>query len=82
MFDADRIEWLSFDCYGTLVDWETGICRAVSNVLVPHGVELSDADILSLFFRGRASCSANVWVSGILGRFVSSDGGNREKARA
>ncbi len=49
MFDADRIEWLSFDCYGTLVDWETGICRAVANVLAPHGVKLSDADILSLF---------------------------------
>lgn len=49
MFDADRYEWLSFDCYGTLVDWESGICRAVSEVLEPHGVELSDPEILVLF---------------------------------
>ena len=25
MLDFNRYEWLSFDCYGTLVDWETGI---------------------------------------------------------
>ncbi len=49
MFDAARYEWLSFDCYGTLVDWETGICRAVSDVLATYGVKLNDADILSLF---------------------------------
>ena len=24
MLDVDRFERLSFDCYGTLVDWETG----------------------------------------------------------
>ena len=25
MLDFNRYEWLSFDCYGTLVDWETGL---------------------------------------------------------
>lgn len=49
MFDADRFEWLSFDCYGTLVDWETGICRAVSDVLASYGVKLSYVEILSRF---------------------------------
>ena len=24
MLDVDRFERLSFNCYGTLVDWETG----------------------------------------------------------
>ncbi len=49
MLDDDQFEWLSFDCYGTLVDWESGICDAVSNVLVQHGVNMSGAEILEMF---------------------------------
>ena len=25
MLDFSRFEYLSFDCYGTLIDWESGI---------------------------------------------------------
>ena len=49
MLDFDRFEWLSFDCYGTLVDWETGISRAVAGVLESHGMPKSRAEILALF---------------------------------
>lgn len=28
----DQIHWLTFDCYGTLVDWEAGISRALAKV--------------------------------------------------
>ena len=47
--DFDRIEWVSFDCYGTLVDWETGISAAVGEVLESHGVRKSRAEVLALF---------------------------------
>lgn len=47
--DFGRFEWLSFDCYGTLVDWESGICAAVSDVLESHGVQRSRAEILALY---------------------------------
>ena len=47
--DFDRIEWVSFDCYGTLVDWETGISTAAGEVLESHGVSKSRAEILALF---------------------------------
>ncbi len=47
--DFDRIEWVSFDCYGTLVDWETGISTAVGEVLESHGVRKSRAEVLALF---------------------------------
>jgi len=30
---------LSFDCYGTLIDWETGILQALAPWLERHGVE-------------------------------------------
>ncbi len=49
MVDFSNIEWVSFDCYGTLVDWETGISSAVSKVLEPYGIAKTDAEILELF---------------------------------
>ncbi len=49
MLNTNRYEWLSFDCYGTLIDWETGICRAVSGVLDSCGIKVSDKEILALF---------------------------------
>ena len=47
--DFNRFEWISFDCYGTLVDWETGISMAVSEVLEAHGLSRTKAEVLSLF---------------------------------
>lgn len=49
MLDFDRYEWLSFDCYGTLIDWETGISDAVSAVLESHDMRLPRDEILELF---------------------------------
>ena len=49
MLDVDRFEWLSFDCYGTLVDWETGVSGAVGEVLKSHGLLKSRAEVLALF---------------------------------
>ncbi len=47
--DFKRVEWLSFDCYGTLVDWETGISTAIAEVLEAHEIRRSRAEILTLF---------------------------------
>ena len=49
MLDFGRFEWLSFDCYGTLVDWETGISGAVGAVLESHGMRMSRGKILGLY---------------------------------
>ena len=49
MLDFNRFEWVSFDCYGTLVDWETGISGAVGEVLGLHGVRMSRGEILGLY---------------------------------
>ena len=45
----DQFEVLSFDCYGTLIDWETGILSALNPLLREKGVQLSDAEILELY---------------------------------
>ena len=49
MLDFNRYQWLSFDCYGTLVDWETGISDAVAGVFAGHGVRRTKDEILALF---------------------------------
>ena len=49
MHDFGGFEWISFDCYGTLIDWETGISEAVGDLLEKHGIRRSRAEILALF---------------------------------
>jgi 2-haloacid dehalogenase len=45
----DRFRALSFDCYGTLIDWESGLLGAVRPILGSHGHNLSDARILEIY---------------------------------
>ncbi len=47
--DWTRIEWLSFDCYGTLIDWETGILDYLRPLLRAKGCECPDSQILNLY---------------------------------
>ena len=49
MLDFTRYEILTFDCYGTLVDWETGILAALRRVLSAHGKQIDDATLLQLY---------------------------------
>ena len=49
MIQLDRYEFITFDCYGTLVDWSSGILAALGRVLEAHGVRSSEADILELY---------------------------------
>ena len=49
--DFSRFTTISFDCYGTLIDWESGILPVLRGVLRSHGQSqsLSDAAILELY---------------------------------
>ncbi len=49
MLDFDRFTHLTFDCYGTLIDWERGILAALRPVLDRHGVTIADDDALALY---------------------------------
>lgn len=49
MLDIGSFEVLTFDCYGTLIDWEAGILAAVRPVLEVHAIGIADADVLTLF---------------------------------
>jgi 2-haloacid dehalogenase len=49
MLDFSRFEYLSFDCYGTLIDWESGILGYLRPLLKSKGCEVSDGEILNLY---------------------------------
>jgi 2-haloacid dehalogenase len=46
-FESFRI--LSFDCYGTLIDWETGLLSALTPILERHGCKAPSNVILEAF---------------------------------
>jgi 2-haloacid dehalogenase len=49
MLDFTRYEILTFDCYGTLINWEAGILPALRRVLSAHNKEIDDATLLKLY---------------------------------
>ena len=46
---ANDYDVLSFDCYGTLVDWETAIIQYLQPVLLSHDVHVFDGTILEFY---------------------------------
>jgi 2-haloacid dehalogenase len=59
MLDFDRFQVLTFDCYGTLINWEAGIFSALRPILSAHNKEIADATLLKLYgdFEQRAEQS-------------------------
>ena len=53
--DYGRFEALTFDCYGTLIDWETGILAGLRPVLATRGIEPPDDELLEAFARVEAA---------------------------
>ncbi len=47
MSDFDRFEAMSFDCYGTLIDWETGITNALKPWATRNGLDLDGEAIIA-----------------------------------
>jgi 2-haloacid dehalogenase len=57
--DFSGFQAISFDCYGTLINWEAGILPALRGVLSNHGQNLPDSNILELYgeFEGEAEAT-------------------------
>jgi 2-haloacid dehalogenase len=54
MMHFENFTHLTFDCYGTLIDWETGILAAVTPVLARRGVSATAEQILRLYVKHEA----------------------------
>lgn len=53
-----HFECLSFDCYGTLIDWETGISSALRPILEAHEVSADHDALLELFGKAETGIEA------------------------
>ena len=49
MLDFNQFEVVSFDCYGTLIDWESGILLPLKQLLSNREIDFSDDGTLELF---------------------------------
>lgn len=47
--DFSRFTTISFDCYGTLIEWEAGILPVLRALLANHNCKLADSAILELY---------------------------------
>lgn len=56
------IDALTFDCYGTMIDWESGILAALRPVLEAHGAARDDESLLELFAHHEAALEAGPYL--------------------
>ena len=60
--DFGRFDVLTFDCYGTLIDWETGIARALRVALGEHASDVHDEDLLTSFAKHEATAEGGPYL--------------------
>ena len=49
MLDFSQFRCLTFDCYGTMMDWESGILAALQPIMRRHGKQVTDSQLLSMY---------------------------------
>jgi len=59
--NSDELEWhrfraLTFDCYGTLIDWEAGIISVLRPWAERHHIAAEDGELLTAFGEVEARC--------------------------
>jgi 2-haloacid dehalogenase len=61
--DFAAFDALTFDTYGTLIDWEAGILAAFAPALAAHGAHPGDEDLLERYARHEATLEAGSYRS-------------------
>ena len=51
VFEAYKPTTLTFDCYGTLIDWQSGACRALRDIYGYSESTATDDDLIDLFLQ-------------------------------
>src|SRR5258708_10061499 len=54
--DLQSFKALTFDCYGTLIDWESGILAELKPWVATSGRALTDDQILEAFGEAESRC--------------------------
>jgi 2-haloacid dehalogenase len=63
MLDLREKEVLTFDCYGTLIDWDAGITAALQPILHRHGVQLDDERLLETYAEFEAAAESAPYMT-------------------
>ena len=58
----DRFDALTFDCYGTLIDWEAGLLAAFAPILDRHDVAIDEEDLLVRYAAHEARLEAGPYL--------------------
>lgn len=61
MLQFDDFAVLMFDCYGTLIDWESGLWQALHTVLTHHGIDLPMEQALELYGALESAAESGVY---------------------
>jgi 2-haloacid dehalogenase len=62
MLDFRRYHALTFDCYGTLIDWERGILTALQSLMRHRGVACDEDQLLTLYAAFEAEAEAGPYA--------------------
>ncbi len=60
--DYGAFDALTFDCYGTLIDWEAGILAGLRTAFAPHGVDAPDDELLESFATVEARLESGTYL--------------------
>ena len=60
--DWPNVQVLTFDCYGTLIDWETGITQSLGGILAAHGLTPAAEQLLEAYAIAEAKTEAGAYL--------------------
>ena len=58
----DAVEVLTFDCYGTLIDWERGILAALRRAIPAEALAAAEDEVLASFARHESALEAGDYL--------------------
>jgi 2-haloacid dehalogenase len=60
--DFTHVDAITFDCYGTLIDWERGILNALQPVLAPQGIDMGEDELLERYAGHEAALEEGAYL--------------------
>jgi len=61
--DFKQFEIISFDCYGTLIDWRSSVLEIIRPVLLEYSIEMSDEGIFYLFLEADKDTISDKYIT-------------------
>ncbi len=62
MIEIRHYDIITFDCYGTLIDWESGILNALKTVLKRHSINAENRVLLELYAKYESAAESGPYI--------------------